>query len=46
MADGGVGWALDAHNRTLITKEMERRLHDASADIVAGKLKVTDGMAK
>jgi basic membrane protein A and related proteins len=42
VADGGVGYALDQHNRGLITAEMERRLNQARADIVAGKLKVTE----
>jgi basic membrane protein A len=46
VAEGGVGYALDEHNRALITPEMERRLEQARADIVAGKLKVTDYMAK
>jgi len=46
VADGGVGYAIDQHNRSLITAEMERRLQQARADIVAGKIKVTDFMAK
>jgi basic membrane protein A len=46
VADGGIGYAIDAHNRALITPEMERRLEQARADIVAGKLKVTDYTAK
>ena len=46
VADGGVGYAIDQHNRSLITPEMERRLQQARADIVAGKIKVTDFMAK
>jgi len=46
VAEGGVGYALDQHNRSLITREMERRLAQARADIVAGKIKVTDFMAK
>jgi len=46
VADNGVGYSLDQHNRTLITPEMERRLTQARADIIAGKLKVTDYMAK
>jgi basic membrane protein A len=46
VAEGGVGYALDEHNRALITPEMERRLEQARADIVAGKIKVTDYMAK
>jgi len=46
VAEGGVGYSLDQHNRSLITAEMERRLQQARADIVAGKIKVTDFMAK
>jgi len=46
VAEGGVGFSLDQHNRGLITAEMEKRLQQARADIVAGKIKVTDYMAK
>ena len=46
VAEGGVGYSLDQYNRALITPEMERRLGQARADIVAGKIKVTDYMAK
>jgi basic membrane protein A len=46
VAEGGVGYSLDQYNRSLISAEMERRLAQARADIVAGKIKVTDYMAK
>jgi basic membrane protein A len=46
VAENGVGYALDQYNRHLITPDMERRLTQARADIVAGKIKVTDYMAK
>ena len=46
VAEGGVGYSLDQYNRGLITPEMERRLGQARADIVAGKINVTDYMAK
>jgi basic membrane protein A and related proteins len=46
VAEGGVGWALDQHNRSLITPEMGKRLTQARADIIAGKIKVSDYMAK
>jgi len=46
VTEGGVGYSLDQYNRGLITPEMERRLGQARADIVAGKIKVTDYMAK
>ena len=46
VAEDGVGFSLDQHNRGLITAEMEKRLQQARADIAAGKIKVTDYMAK
>jgi basic membrane protein A len=46
VAEGGVGYSIDQHNRALITPDMERRLQAARADIIAGKIKVTDYMAK
>jgi basic membrane protein A len=46
VAEDAVGYSLDQYNRSLITAEMERRLQQARADIVAGKIKVTDYMAR
>jgi basic membrane protein A len=46
LAEQGVGYSIDEHNRKLITPEMEKRLEQARADIIAGKIKVTDYMAK
>jgi basic membrane protein A and related proteins len=46
VAENAVGYSLDQYNRSLITAEMERRLQQARADIVAGKIKVTDYMAR
>jgi len=46
VAEVGVGFSLDQYNRGLITAEMEKRLQQARVDIVAGKIKVTDYMAK
>ncbi|HSE96001.1 MAG TPA: BMP family ABC transporter substrate-binding protein [Methylomirabilota bacterium] len=46
LQEGGVGYAIDQYNRSLITPDMERRLEQARADIIAGKIKVTDYMAK
>ena len=46
VAENGVGYSIDEYNRKLITPEMEKRLEQARADIVAGKIKVTDYMAK
>jgi len=42
---GGVDWALDEHNRALITPEMEARMDELKAKIVAGDIKVHDYMS-
>ena len=42
VAEGGVGYALDQYNRSLITADMERRLTQARTDIVSGKIRVTE----
>jgi basic membrane protein A len=42
LAENGVDYALDQDNRSLVTPEMEQRLNAARADIVSGKLKVTE----
>jgi basic membrane protein A len=46
VAEGGVGYALDQYNRSLITPDMEMRLSQARTDIVEKRIKVTDYMAK
>jgi basic membrane protein A len=46
LAENGVGYSIDENNRKLITPEMEKRLDQARTDIIAGKIKVTDYMAK
>lgn len=46
LKEGGVDWALDQHNRALVTKAMEDRMSQIKADIVSGKIQVTDYMAK
>ena len=46
LAEEGVGYSLDEHNRKLITPEMERRLEQAKADIISGKIKVTEYKAQ
>ena len=45
LAEDGVGWALDEHNRGLITDEMEAQVEAARAAIVAGEMSVHDYMA-
>ena len=42
LAAGGVGYALDEHNKDLITEEMKAKVEAAKADIIAGKIKVHD----
>ena len=46
LAEDGVGYALDEHNRKLITPEIEARLNQARADIVSGKIKVSEYKAQ
>ena len=46
VAENGVGYSVDQYNRMLVTADMEKRLQQARADIIAGKIKVTDYMAK
>ena len=45
LEEDGVGWALDEHNRALISAEMEAAVEDAKARIIAGELAVHDYMA-
>ncbi len=42
LAEGGVDWALDDNNRSLITAEMEAAVNKAKDDIIAGKIIVHD----
>ncbi|MEO0342022.1 MAG: BMP family ABC transporter substrate-binding protein [Pseudomonadota bacterium] len=42
LAEGGVGWALDEFNRSLISAEMEAAINDASAKIADGDIVVHD----
>ena len=45
LKEDGVGWALDEHNRALITEEMEAAAEKARAAIIAGEIAVHDYMA-
>jgi basic membrane protein A len=45
LAEDGVGWALDEHNGSLISAEMNGKVEQARADILASKIKVHDYMA-
>jgi basic membrane protein A len=46
LREDGVGWALDEHNRSLITADMERRVNEAREAIIAGRITVTDVTAR
>ena len=46
LKEDGVGYALDANNDKLVTADMKSKLDAARADIIAGKIKVTDVTAK
>jgi basic membrane protein A len=46
LADDAIAYAVDDNNRALITPDMRAKVEAAKADIIAGKLKVTDYMAK
>jgi len=42
LAEDGVGWALDEHNRDLITPEIETELEAARQKIIKGEIAVED----
>jgi basic membrane protein A and related proteins len=42
LADEGVGYAIDEHNRDLITPEMEAKLEESKQKIISGEIEVTD----
>lgn len=46
LAEDGVGYSLDEHNRKLITPAMEAKLATAKADIISGQLKVAEYKAQ
>jgi basic membrane protein A len=46
LAEDGVGYALDDNNAKLITAAMKTKVDAARGDIIAGKIKVSDAMAK
>lgn len=45
LKENGVDWALDEHNRALVTPEMEAEINSVKAKIVAGEIVVHDYMA-
>jgi basic membrane protein A len=46
LEDKGVDYALDDYNRKLIPQDVIDKVEQAKQDIIAGKIKVTDAMAK
>ena len=46
LAEHGVDYSLDEFNRALITPAIEERLKEAKADIISGKLKVSEYKAQ
>jgi basic membrane protein A len=45
LAEGGVDWALDEHNRDLVTPEMEAKINEIKAGIIDGSITVHDYMS-
>jgi basic membrane protein A len=42
LKEGGVDWVLDKDNRAVVTPEIEKRVNEAKAAIINGKIKVID----
>jgi basic membrane protein A len=45
LAESGVDWAVDEHNKALITADIQAKVDQAKADIIAGKIMVHDYMS-
>ncbi len=45
LAEGGIDWALDEHNKALITDAMKAAVEKAKAGIIDGSIKVHDYMS-
>ena len=45
LSEGGVGWALDEHNRSLVGAQMKGRIDQIRDRIIAGEIEVHDYMA-
>ena len=45
IANGGVGYAMDEHNASLVSDDMKKMVDDAAAKISSGELKVHDYMS-
>jgi basic membrane protein A and related proteins len=46
LAESGVDYSYDEHNKSVLTPEMKRRLDEAKAEIIAGKIKVPEYKAE
>jgi basic membrane protein A and related proteins len=46
LENDGIGYAIDDYNRHLIPALVIEKVEQARLDIIAGKIKVTDAMAK
>ena len=46
LAEDGVSFALDEHNRSLVSSDMEMKIEAARKDIISGKIAVTDYMTQ
>jgi basic membrane protein A and related proteins len=46
LENEGVGYSLDQYNKSLIPEPVIQKVEQAKQDIIAGKIKVTDAMAK
>jgi basic membrane protein A and related proteins len=46
LKENGVDYALDQHNEKLIPPEVKKKVDQAKADIIAGKIKVNDYMSE
>ncbi len=46
LDNDGVGYAVDEYNQKLISPEIIQKVEQAKRDIISGKIKVTDAMAK
>jgi basic membrane protein A len=45
LAEDGVGWALDEHNKKLVSSAMLTKVESVRKDIIGGKIKVHDYMS-
>jgi len=45
IANGGIDYALDEHNASLVSEEMKMKVDDAKAKIASGELSVHDYMS-